>query len=152
MLDDILNKVKGELGGDLMSKFGLDKGQTDKAFSMTGETIKNTVKKEATGGGMDGIMNLFSASANNEAGNGMLDKIGGDLIMKFSSTLGVDEKKAAGMKDMILSKVTSLFGDKLGSNFDISSLLSMVTGGGAAGKSGGLGGLLGKLSGLFGKK
>lgn len=152
MLDDILNKVKGELGGDLMSKFGLDKTQTDKAFSMTGDTIKNTVKKEATGGGMEGIMNLFSASANNTAGNGMLDKLGGDLIMKFSSSLGVDEKKATGMKDMILSKVTGMFGDKLGSNFDISSLLSMVTGGASAGKAGGLMGILGKLSGLFGKK
>jgi hypothetical protein len=149
MLDDILEKVKGELGGDLMSKFGLDKGQTDKAISITGDTLKDTIAKESTGGGMDGIMNLFSASANNEAGNGMLDKIGGDLITKFASSLGVDESKAAGIKDMIMSKVTSLFGDKLGSNFDISSLLSMVSG---DGKSGGASGILGKLTGLFGKK
>jgi hypothetical protein len=98
---------------------------------------------------MEGILNLFSASANNSAGNSMLDKMGGDLIQKFATSLGVDEKKAAGIKDMILSKVTSLFGDKLGSNFDVSSLLSMVTGGG---KSGGMMGVLGKLSGLFGKK
>lgn len=149
MLDDILNKVKGELGSDLMSQFGLNKSQADKAFSLTGETIKKTVQKEASGGGMEGILNLFSASANNAAGNSMLDKMGGDLIQKFATSLGVDEKKAAGIKDMILSKVTSLFGDKLGNNFDISSLLSMVTGGG---KSGGMMGILGKLSGLFGKK
>jgi|TARA_R110000737_G_scaffold134970_2_gene166188 hypothetical protein len=151
MLEDILEKVKSELGGDLMSKFGLDKGQTDKAISITGDTLKKTISKESTGGGMEGIMNLFSASANDESGNSMLDKIGGDLISKFSSSLGIDESKAAGIKDMIMSKVTSLFGDKLGSNFDISSLLSMVTGGGDA-KGGGASGILGKLTGFFGKK
>jgi hypothetical protein len=46
MLDDILNKVKGELGGDLMTQFGLNKAQADKAFSLTGETIKKRYKKK----------------------------------------------------------------------------------------------------------
>lgn len=151
MLDDILEKVKGELGEDLMSKFGLDKAQTDKAFNITGDTLKDTISKESTGNGISGIMNLFSSSTNDEAGNGMLDKIGGDLITKFSSSLGIDENKASGIKDMIMSKVTSMFGDKLGNNFEISSLLSMVTGGNTA-KSKGASGFLRKLIGLFGKR
>ena len=67
---------------------------------------------------------------------------------------------------MIMEKVTSLFGDKLGGSFDIGDLMGMIGGGKAGGiadmvggliggdskKSGGLGGMLGKLGGLFGKK
>ena len=48
---------------------------------------------------------------------------------------------------MIMDKVVALFGDKLGSNFEIGDLLGML--GGA--KSGGIWGMLGKLGGLFAK-
>ena len=148
MLDSIINSVKGEIGSGLMEKFGLDSSQKDKAFSITEETIKEKVTSEATGGGLSGIMNLFSSDDNNDEGNSMLESLGGSLSSKFSSQLGLDAGKSNGIKDMILSKVTSMIGGKLGSGFDISSLMSLVGGG----KSEGLGGMLGKLTGLFGKK
>jgi hypothetical protein len=147
MLDSIINSVKGEIGSSLMEKFGLDSNQTDKAFNITEETIKETVTKESSGGGLSGIMNLFSSDDNDDKGNSMLDSLGGDLVSKFSSQLGLDSAVSGGIKAMILSKVTSMIGNKLGSGFDASSLLSLIGGG----KSEGLGGLVGKLGGLFGK-
>lgn len=147
MLDSIINSVKGEIGSSLMEKFGLDTNQKDKAFNIAEETIKDKVKKEASGGGLNGIMNLFSSNDNDAEGNSMLDSLGGDLVAKFSSQLGLDSAVSGGIKDMILDKVTAMIGSKLGSNFDVSSLLSLV----GDSKSGGLGGMLGKLGGLFGK-
>lgn len=47
-----------------------------------------------------------------------------------------------------MDKVLGMFGDKLGSNFEMGDLLGMIGGG----KSGGIGGMLGKLGRLFGKQ
>lgn len=147
MIDDIINSLKGELGGSLMEKFGLDSSQKDQAMDITKETITEKISGAATGGGLSGIMNLFSSNDNDDDGNSMLDDITSSLSGKFSSQLGIDSDKSGGITSMIMEKVTSMFGDKLGGNFEIGDLLGMIGGG----KSGGIGGLLGKLGGLFGK-
>ncbi|MEN8928348.1 MAG: hypothetical protein ABF258_03340 [Flavobacteriales bacterium] len=160
MIDDIINSLKGELGGSLMEKFGLDNSQKDQAMDITKETITEKISGAASGGGISGIMNLFSSNDNDEEGNSMLEDITSSLSGKFSSQLGVDSEKSGGITSMIMDKVTSMFGDKLGGNFAIGDLLGMIGGdklGGitdmlGGGKSGGLGGMLGKLGGLFGKK
>jgi hypothetical protein len=147
MIDDIINTVKDQIGGDLMEKFGLDTGQKDKALDITKETISDTVSKEAMGGGLSGVLNLFSSNDNDDDGNSMLESIKDALSSQFSDKLGVDKDKSGGITSMIMDKVVALFGDKLGSNFEIGDLLGKL--GGA--KSGGIGGMLGKLGGLFGK-
>lgn len=150
MLDNILEQLKNQLGPELMEKFGLDEHKKDQVFSAAKDTIKNGVQKESTGGGLDGLLNMFSQGANNDAGNAMQDKLGGDLVANLSSKLGIDAEKANGIKEMIMSQVTKLMGDK-GGNFDLNSLMAMVTGGN--GKSGGgAGGFLNKIMSLFGGK
>ena len=145
MLDNIMDMVKDQIGGDLMSKFGLDSSQKDEAINITKDTISETVSKEATGGGLSGLMNLFSSNDNTEEGNSMLNNITSTLSSQFSSKLGVDSEKSSGITSMIMEKVTSLFGDKLGKDFEIGDLMGMIGGGK------GMGGMLGKIGGLFGK-
>ena len=147
MIDDIINSLKGELGGSLMEKFGLDAGQKDKAMDITKETLTEKISGAASGGGLSGIMNLFSSNDNDDEGNSMLDNIKDTLSSKFSSQLGVDSDKSGGITSMIMEKVISMFGDKLGGNFEMGDLLGMIGGG----KDGGMGGMLGKLGGMFGK-
>ncbi|MDB4088516.1 hypothetical protein N9544_02720 [Flavobacteriales bacterium] len=147
MIDDIINSLKGELGGSLMEKFGLDSNQKDQAMDITKETITDKISEATSGGGLSGIMNLFSSNDNDEEGNSMLEGITSTLSSKFSSQLGVDSEKSGGITSMIMEKVTSMFGDKLGGNFEVTDLLGIIGGG----KSAGLGGMLGKLTGLFGK-
>lgn len=145
MLDSILDTVKGEIGDTIKSKFGLDSTQTDGVFSIAGETISDTIAKESAGGaGVDGLLNLFSSDTNDAKGNDMLGSLASSLVGQFSSKLGIGEEKSSGIADMLLSKVTSLIGNKLGGNLDVSSLLSLV-----GGKSEGLGGMIGKIGGLF---
>lgn len=141
MLDEILGKVKNELGGNLMEKFGLSSEQSNKAFDLTKESISETVSKEANGGNISGLLNLFSSNDNDDNGNSMLESLGKNLSSKFSSNLGVASDKASSMKDDILGKVTSLFGSKLGSSFEIGDLMNMI--------GGDKGGILGKIGGLF---
>ena len=147
MIDDIMNMVKDQVGGDLMAKFGLDASQKDEAINITKDTISEKISGAATGGGLSGIMNLFSSNDNDAEGNSMLEDITSSLSSNFSSKLGVDSEKSGGITSIIMEKVTSLFGDKLGGNFEIGDLLGMIGGG----NTGGIGGLLGKVGGLFGK-
>ena len=147
MIDDIMNMLKDQVGGDLMEKFGLDSNQKDEAINITKETITEKISGEAAGGGLSGIMNLFSSNDNDAEGNSMLENITSSLSSQFSSKLGVDSEKSGGITSMIMEKVTALFGDKLGGNFEIGDLMGMLGGG----KSEGMGGMLGKLGGLFGK-
>jgi hypothetical protein len=147
MIDDIISSLKGELGGSLMEKFGLDSNQKDQAMDITKETITEKISGAATGSGLSGIMNLFSSNDNDDEGNSMLEDITSSLSSQFSSKLGVDSEKSGGITALIMEKVTALFGDKLGGNFEIGDLLGMIGGG----KSEGIGGMLGKLGGLFGK-
>lgn len=150
MLDSILDQLKGQLGPEIMEKFGLNESKKDQVFSVAKDTITNGVKKEATGGGLDGLLNMFSKGDNNDSGNAMQSKLGGDLISNLTSKLGIDADKAGGIKDMIMSQVTKLMGDK-GGNFDLSSLMAMVTGGGGK-AAGGAGGFLSKIMSMFGGK
>ena len=114
MIDDIINSLKGELGGSLMEKFGLDSNQKDQAMDITKETITDKISEATSGGGLSGIMNLFSSNDNDDEGNSMLEGITSTLSSKFSSQLGVDSEKSGGITSMIMEKVTSMFGDKLG--------------------------------------
>lgn len=147
MIDDIINNLKGELGGSLMEKFGLDSSQKDKAMDITKETLTDKISGAATGGGLSGIMNLFSSNDNDDEGNSMLDSIKDTLSSKFSSQLGIDSDKSGGITSMIMEKVIAMFGDKLGGSFEMGDLLGMIGGG----KDSGMGGMLGKLGGMFGK-
>ncbi len=155
MLDNILDQLKGQLGPELMEKFGLDEEKKEKAFSAAKDSIKENVQKESAGSGLEGLLNMFSQGANDDKGNAMQSKIGGDMISKITSSLGIDESKAGGIQEMILSQVTKMMGEKKGGSFDISSLMAMVTGGNDNGKSGGGGGggFLSKILSMFsGKK
>jgi len=141
--------VKDQIGGDLMEKFGLDSSQKDEAINITKDTISEKISGAASGGGgMSGIMNLFSSNDNDEEGNSMLSDLTSSLSSNFSSKLGVDSEKSGGISSMIMEKVSALFGEKLGSSFGIGDLIGMIGGG----KADGLGGMLGKVGGLFGKK
>ncbi len=155
MLDGILDQLKGQLGPELMEKFGLDEDKKEQAFSAAKDTLKNGVQKEASGGGLDGLLNMFSQGDNDEKGNAMQDKLGGDMVSQLAGKLGIDADKASGIKDMIMSQVTKMTGDK-GGSFDMSSLMAMVTGGDDNGKSGGgasgAGGFLSKIMSMFGGK
>lgn len=155
MLDGILDQLKGQLGPEMMEKFGLDEDKKEKVFAAAKDSIKDGVQKESAGGGLDGILNMFSKGDNNDAGNAAQDKLGGDMISNITSKLGIDAGQAGGIKDMILSQVTKMMGDKKGGDFDISSLLSMVTGGNDSNSKGGGGsmGFLSKIMSMFsGKK
>lgn len=166
MIDNIMSMVKDQIGGDLMEKFGLDSSQKDEEINITKDTISDKISGAASGCGMSRIMNLFSSNDNDDEGNSILSDLTSSLSSNFSDKLGVDSDKSGGISSMIMEKVTSLFGDKLGGSFDIGDLMGMIGGGKAGGiadmvgeliggdskKSGELGGMLGKLEGIFRKK
>lgn len=146
MLDQIINSLKEQVGGDLMQKVGLDQEQTNGAIETAGDSVKDVI---SGGGGLDlgTVLNLFSKEQNSSAANDLLGKLSSDYLGKLTGKLGLDAGKAASVKDLVIPALMSLLGNKVGGNKD---MLSSLLGDAGKGLLGGLGDKLGGLGKLFG--
>ncbi|MCB0790843.1 MAG: hypothetical protein H6595_11830 [Flavobacteriales bacterium] len=146
MLDQIINSLKEQVGGDLMQKVGLDQQQTNGAIETAGDSVKDVI---GGGGGLDlgTVLNLFSKEQNSSAANDLLGKLSSDYLGKLTGKLGLDAGKAASVKDLVIPALMSLLGNKVGGNKD---MLGSLLGDAGKGLLGGLGDKLGGLGKLFG--
>lgn len=145
MVDQIINSLKEKVGGDLLSKVGLDQTQADGAIKAAGSSVQ-----EVIGGGADlsSVLNLFSKNGNNAGGNDLMNKLGSNYLGKLTGQVGLDASKAGSVKDLVLPLLTSLLSEKIGGNKD---MLDSLLGGKAKDIVGGLSGKLGGLGKMFGK-
>lgn len=85
MLGNIINSVKGQLTGELQDKFKLDPQQANQSVHLARNHVEEGLKKEATGGGAGGIMNLLKgqkAPQDSPAMNSTIQKYLGDPTSK----------------------------------------------------------------------
>lgn len=150
MLEQLLESVKGELGGQLTDKLGMSSGETTKSFDVLGSNLSEIVGSESNGGGLSTVLNLFSDDDNSPESDSLVEKLGGSLIGDLVGKAGLTKSKASGFKDMVLPLVISFISKKVGGNSD---LLGSLLGGGNSGAAGNIASSLlkGKLGGLFNK-
>lgn len=142
MLDQILGMVKDQIGGQITEKFNLNDNQAGEAVEIGGSSIKDVLMKQISSGNPDSIRGLLKG--NDTAG--LSGIIGGDFAGKLVSKLGVSGGVADSIKDFILPQLIKAVSSKLGGNFDVSSITSLLGGGMTSGimdaakdKLGGLG-------------
>ncbi|TXK33882.1 hypothetical protein FVR03_18145 [Pontibacter qinzhouensis] len=146
MIDKIVNQVKGQLTGELQSKFNLDAGKANRSVDLAKDNLTEGLKKEAVDGDFGGIMDLLQgkkAVGDNPVVNSMISNYVGDLTSK----LGIPDQMAKQVGPFVVSFLMQKFagqvtGDGL-SKLDIIGLL----GGGVKDKV--TKGLGDKLGGLF---
>lgn len=166
--------MKGELGGQLLSQFGLEADKVDDTVETAGSTIKDVVMSEVSGGNIGGLLDLFKQKDDHAiSANPIAQNMVGQLVNNFVSKLGLNkaiaEKISAFAVPFVVKFISNKFdkdveGDDENSLLDlfgmdkIGDLLGNLTGGKGGDLLGdltkGKGGLLGKLGGLgklFGK-
>ncbi len=145
MIDQIISSLKDKVGGDLLSKIGLDQSQADGAIKAAGSSVQ-----EVIGGGADlsSVLNLFSKDGNNAGGSDLLKTLGSNYLGKLTGQVGLDASKAGSVKDLVLPLLTNMLSEKIGGNKD---MLGSLLGGKAKDVVGGLTGKLGGLGKMFGK-
>ena len=146
MLDQLINGLKDQVGGDLIGKLGLDQGQADGAINAAADSVKDVV------GGGDGFdvsdaLSLFSKGSNSSGADALLGKLGTDYLGKLTGQVGLDAGKAASVKDLVMPVLTSFLTEKIAGNKD---MLAGLLGNAGKGLLGGLGDKVGGLGKLFG--
>lgn len=129
MIENIIGMVKDNLGGDLMSKFGMSSEQADKTITTGSESFLETLKNKASSGDLSSITSMFGGGNDNVSSmNAVGADAGGNIISNLVSKVGLPQGVAEKVTEFILPKLTEIFSSKLqggSGGFDLSSITSM---------------------------
>lgn len=92
MLENIINSLKSEVGGQIMSQANLPTGKADKVFSIIGDVAKKEVTSQMLGGNLSSVMNLFSNQTNNAGANLIQNNIVNGIVSNLVSKLGLSQQ------------------------------------------------------------
>jgi hypothetical protein len=112
MIDQLLSSVKGMVGEQLAGKVNFDQTQLEKTMEVTKESVLGGLKKEALGGNVSGILNLFNGKdvANNE--NPIVSSVSNMFVVKAIEKLGVNAETAMSLSNTVVPLVMQKFASK----------------------------------------
>lgn len=94
MLEQLINSVKSEVGGQIAGKTNLPSGTIDKVFSVIGDVTKKEVTSQMVGGNLSNVMNLFSDKPNNSQANQIQSNISSGVLSNLTGKLGLSPQIA----------------------------------------------------------
>lgn len=112
MLDQLINSLKSEVGGQLTNQVNLPAGHLDQVFSILGDVTKKEVTGHLLGGNLSDVMNLFSDKPNNSGADTLQSNINTGLISGLTSKLGLTADKAASIASVVLPGLIKLITHK----------------------------------------
>lgn len=149
MLDKILSLVRENAQDVVMNNPNIPEDKKEGVIQEAASSIMDGIKNETTGGGLQNILSSFTGGGGSGALNGIIDNIKGSFLQKLMGKLGLDSGLASTIASSLIPMVINKFFHKTAdpddNSFDIGSLLSSFTGGGAGDE----GGIMGAVKGLF---
>jgi uncharacterized protein YidB (DUF937 family) len=137
MLDQLINTLKSEVGGQIKSQANLQDNHVEKVFSILGDVAKKEVAGHMLSGNISDVMNLFSDKPNNTGADQLQSKIGSGFISELTSKLGLSPSIAKNIASVALPGLIKMITKKNSTTPDDDpSPLHEIFGG-----SGGLGGV-----------
>mgnify|MGYP000123766547 CR=1 FL=1 len=145
MLDNILEGLKDQIPGDLLSKVGLGADKADEVVAIAGESTSEVMTEQLTSGGLDTVMNLFSNKKNESNADSLQNNLTNNFVGKLGSKLGLSKEMAGTIATAIIPKILAMITNKNEETdeSDSSSITDMFGGGDMLGKAKGM------LGGLF---
>lgn len=150
MLDTLLGTVKNQIGNEIMEKVGVDKSQLDDVMKVVGGSVTKEVAKEAMGGGVNTVMNLFSNTANTTHAGSLQERITKSVVTNLIEKLGFNEQMSAQITTIVMPVIIGVITKKNAETPDddpslLEGLFDMAMGGAKKQAGGILGNVLGKL-------
>ncbi|ARS36510.1 hypothetical protein [Pontibacter actiniarum] len=142
MIENLINNLKGQLTGELQSKYNLQPDTANKSVDLAKENLTDELKQRASSGDLGGIMDVFKgnkAPGESSAVNNVINKYVADL----TGRLGIPESVAKQVAPFAIHFIMQKVGGQVSSgNVSQTDLLGGLIGGGLKDKLGkGLGGL-----------
>jgi uncharacterized protein YidB (DUF937 family) len=89
MLEQLINNLKSEVGGQVMSQTNLPSGDLDQIFSIINDVTHKEVAGHILSGKLSEVTNLFSDSPNTAGANQLQSNISSGVVSNLSSKLGL---------------------------------------------------------------
>ncbi len=138
MIENLINNLKGQLTGELQSKYNLEPQQASRSVDLAKDNVVSELKQRAGSGDMGGLLDVMKgnqAPADSSATNSIINKYIGDLTTK----LGIPENVAKQVAPFAINFIMQKIGGQAGAgNLKESDLLGGLMGGGLKDKLGGL--------------
>ncbi|WP_161889143.1 hypothetical protein [Pontibacter russatus] len=147
MLENIMNSVKGQLTGELQSKFNLDPQKANQSVDLAKDDLGDEMKTRAGSGDFGDIMDVLKgnkAAAQSATVNSAIQRYVGDLTTKLGIPASVASQVAPFVMTFIMNKLS---GKVTSEGMGQSDIMGSLLGGGL--KDAVSKGLGGKLGGLF---
>lgn len=112
MLDQIINSVKSEVGGQIAGKTNLPSGTIDKVFSEIGDVTKKEVTNQMAGGNLPNVMNLFSEKPNNSKADEIQSNISSGVISNLTGKLGLSPQVAGTISSIAIPAIINMITKK----------------------------------------
>jgi uncharacterized protein YidB (DUF937 family) len=108
MIDELINSLKSEVGGDIMNQNNLPEGHLDQVFSILGNVTKREVTGHMLGGKLSDVMNLFSDKPNNQGADQLQSNIGSGVVSELTGKLGLSPEQSANIASVALPELIKL--------------------------------------------
>ena len=89
MLEQLINSLKSEVGGQIAGQTNLPSGHLDQIFSIIRNVTQKEVAGHILGGKLSEVMNLFSNKQNTEGANQLQSNISSGVVSELTSKLGL---------------------------------------------------------------
>ncbi len=145
MIEQIIGKLKSEIGGQLTSQTELSSGNLDSVFSIVGDVVKSEATKEMLGGNISSLINLFSDKPNDAGANKIQSQMSSGIVSELMGKLGISPEQSNKIVAIALPALLNMIAKKKdGDSNDDSSFLGDLLGNAGSGGIGGMAkGLLG---------
>jgi hypothetical protein len=111
-LEQLINSLKSEVGGQLSNQTNLSSDHIDKVLSIIGDETNKEVTGQMLGGNLSHLMNLFSDKPNNEEANAMQSNISSGVISRFTSKLDLSPEISKSIADVALPSLINMITKK----------------------------------------
>lgn len=97
MLEELINSVKSEVGGQIAGNSDLPVGGIEQIFSSLGDTVKKEVTGQMLAGNLSHVMNLFSSEPNTDKANEIQSNIHSGFVENLVNKLGLSSEESDGI-------------------------------------------------------
>lgn len=132
MFENLLQLIKENAGDAIINNPAIPNEKNDAAISAAGEGIMEQLKGAMSGGGAQGIMEMFSGG--NPSSSPMVGQISNSVAQSLMSKFGIDSGQAGNIVQSliptVMNKLVHKTNDPNDSSFDIQGIMNSLGGGG----------------------
>jgi hypothetical protein len=133
MIDQIMDMVRQSSQQAVVENPEVPNEQNEAVIQTAGGSLMNSIKGMIQGGNLSSIMELMQSAQSGNTASPAVQNISNNLSGDLAQQHGFSSGTAANIASTIIPALLAKLGSKPGGGFDLSAIMGMLNGGGAAG-------------------